>query len=144
MSTLLAVVDQNYAWLGMVPAGLLVIAFIVNVSSFQTKDMNRKSGHATSLLFLALIVEAAAWTVRAFGGGNEMGVFWGIVAAAALHIISAAVALAAFWEHRTIGRWAHGRRRATWGFWLNFIALLVVAAWFYLGTNPVLFKRIFE
>ena len=144
MTTLLAAVDQNYALLGMVPAGLITIALIINVSSFQTKDMNRKSGHATNLLFIALILEAAAWTVRAFGGGTETGVFWIIVAAVVLHVVSAAVALWAFWEHRTIGRWPHGRRRATWGFWLNVVALLVIAAWFYLGVNPKFYKRIFE
>lgn len=144
MSTLLAIVDQNYVWLGMVPAGALTIALIINVSSLHTKDMNRKSGHATNLLFIALILEAAAWTVRVFGGGTETGVFWIIVTSVALHVVSAAVALWAFWEHRTIGRWPHGRRRATWGFWLNVIALLVIAAWFHLGANPKLYKRIFE
>ena len=144
MNTLLATVDQNYAWLGMVPAGLITIALIFNVSSFQTKDMNRKSAHAANLLFLALILEAAAWTVRAFGGGTETGVFWTIVAAVVLHVFSAAVALWAFWEHRTIGKWPQGRRRATWGFWLNVLALLFIAAWFYLGANPALYKRIFE
>ena len=144
MSTLLAIVDQNYAWLGMVPAGALTVALIINVSSLYSRDMNRKSGHATNLLFIALILEAAAWTVRVFGGGTETGVFWIIVTSVALHVVSAAVALWAFWEHRTIGRWPHGRRRATWGFWLNVIALLVIAAWFHLGANPKLYKRIFE
>ena len=144
MNMLFAAVDQNYAWLGMVPAGLITVALIMNVSSFQTKDMNRKSGHATNLLFIALILEAAAWTVRTFGGGTETGVFWIIVTSLVLHVASAAIALWAFWEHRTIGRWPHGRRRATWGFWLNVVALLVIAAWFYLGANPKLYKRIFE
>ena len=144
MSMILAAVDQNYAWLGMVPAVLITIALILNVASFQTKDMNRKSGHAANLLFIALIIEAAAWTVRAFGGGTETGVFWAVVAAAVLHVFSAAVALWAFWEHRTIGRWPHGRRRATWGFWLNVLALLFIAAWFYLGAKPAIYKRIFE
>ena len=144
MSTLLATVDQNYAWLGMVAAGGIAVALIINVSSFQTKDMNRKSGHAANLLCIALILEAAAWTVRGFGGGTEAGVFWIIVTGALLHVISAALALWAFWEHRTIGRWPHGRRRATWGFWLNIIALIFIAAWFYLGENPKVYKRIFE
>jgi hypothetical protein len=144
MSTLLAVVDQNYAWLGMVPMGVIAVALIFNVASLHTKDMNRKSGIATNLLFIALIIEAAAWTVRAFGGGTETGVFWAIIASAFLHMLSGAIALLAFWEHRTIGKWPHGRRRATWGFWLNVIALLVIAGWFYLGTDPKLYKRIFE
>ena len=144
MNALLAVMDQNYAWLGMVPAAVIVIALIINVASLHTKDMNRKSGLATNLLFIALLIEAAAWMVRAFGGGTETGVFWTVVASASLHIFSAALALWAVWEFRTIGRWPHGRRRATWGFWLNVIALLVIAAWFYLGANQKLFKRIFD
>lgn len=144
MSTFLARVDQSYAVLGMAAAGLITIALIINVSSLYTKDMNRKSGHAITLLFIALILEAAAWTVRTFGGGTETGVFWIIVTGALLHVISAALALGAYFEHRTIGRWPHGRRRATWGFWLNVIALLVIAAWFYLGHDPTLYKRIFE
>ena len=144
MNTLLAALDQNYPWLGIVPAGVITAALIMNVSSFQTKDMNRKSGHATNLLFIALILEAAAWTVRALGGGTETGVFWTIITSVVLHVVSAALALWAFWEHRTIGRWPHGRRRATWGFWLNVVALLVIAAWFYLAANPKLYKRIFE
>ena len=144
MNALLAAMDQNYPWLGIVPAGLITAALIMNVSSFQTKDMNRKSGHATTLLFIALILEAAAWTVRAFGGGTETGVFWTIITSVVLHVVSAAIALWAFWEHRTIGRWPHGRRRATWGFWLNVIALFAIAAWFYLAANPKLYKRIFE
>ena len=106
--------------------------------------MNRKSGHAANLLFIAFIMEAAAWTVQAFGGATETGVFWVVIAAASLHVLSAAIALWAMWEHRTIGRWPHGRRRATWGFWLNFIALLTIAVWFYLGANAKLYKRIFQ
>lgn len=144
MNAVLAVAEQTYAWLGMVPAGVITVALIINVSSLHTKDMNRKSGHATSLLFIALIIETAAWTVRAFGGGTETGVFWAAITSATLHAISAVVALWAFWEHRTVGRWPYGRRRASWGFWLNVIALLALAAWFYLGQNPKLYKRIFE
>ena len=144
MNTLLAVADKNYAFLGMAAVGAITVALIINVSSLHTKDMNRKSGHATTLLFIAFMIEAGAWTVRTFGGGDETGVFWAIITAAFMHVISAAVALCAYWEHRTIGRWPNGRRRATWGFWLNFIALIVIAAWFYLGEDPTLYKRIFE
>ncbi len=144
MSIPLAIVDQSYATIGMVVTAMMTAALIINVASLHTKDMNRKSGHAVTLLFLAFILEAAAWTVRAFGGGTERGAFWINIIAAALHVISAALALSAFFEHRTIGRWPHGRRRATWGFWLNVLALLVLAAWFYLGANPTVYKRIFE
>jgi hypothetical protein len=144
MNGLLAALDQNYAWLGLVPAGAMVVALIINVASLRGKDMNPKSGLATNLLFVALLIEAATWTVRSFGGGHATGIFWTIATAAFLHFLSGAVALWAFWEHATIGRWPHGRRRATWGFWLNVIALLVIAAWFYLGENPKLYKRIFE
>ncbi len=144
MNALLAVAEQNFAFLGAVATGAFTIALIVNVSSLYSKDMNRKSGHAATLLFLALILESATWTVRTFGGGRETGAFWVIVAAAVLHVLSATIALRACWEHRTIGRWPHGRRRAAWGFWLNVIALLTLAAWFYLGENPVMYKRIFE
>jgi hypothetical protein len=135
---------QNYAWLGLVPIGVFSIALIINVSSLQTKDMNRNSCLAANLLFIALIIEATGWTVRAFGGASETGVFWAVIVAMLLHIVSGAVALKAYWEHRTIGRWPYGRRRAKCGFWLNVIALLVLAAWFYLCTNPKLYKRIFE
>lgn len=144
MSTPLAAADQNYAWLGMVPVGLISIALIINISTLQTKDMNRRSCHATTLLFIAFIIEAASWTVRGFGGGSETGVFWALIVAASLHVISAAVALGGIWEHRMIGKWPYGRRRATWGFWLNVFALIGISAWFYLCTNPKFYKRIFE
>ena len=145
MSAVFAVLElQNYAWLGLVPIGVFSVALIINVSSLQTKDMNRKSCLAANLLFIALIIEAAGWTVGAFGGGSETGVFWTLIVAMLLHIISGVVALKAYWEHRTIGRWPYGRRRAKFGFWLNVIALLVLAAWFYLCANPKLYKRIFE
>ncbi len=144
MNGLVAAIDPKHAWVGLVPAGAIVVALIINVASLRGKDMNQKSGLATNLLFVALLIEAATWTVRVFGGGNATGAFWTIVAAAFLHVLSGAVALRAFWEHATIGRWPHGRRRATWGFWLNIIALLAIAAWFYLGENPKLYKRIFE
>ena len=144
MSALLAALDSKYALIGMVPAGVIVAGLIINVSSLHTRDMNRKSGLATNLFFIALLVEAAVWMVRAFGGGNETGVFWTVVVCAFLHVLSAAVALWAVCEFRTIGKWPYGRRRATWGFWLNVIALTVIAAWFYLGTNPKLYKRIIE
>ena len=144
MNTLFAVVDQNYAWLGMVPVGMIVVGLIINVASLHSKDMNRKSGIATNLFFIALLVEAAAWMVRAFGGGTETGVFYIVATSALLHLLSAVVALGAVAEHRAIGKWPHGRRRAIWGFWLNVIALLLIAAWFFLGTNPVLYKRIFD
>ena len=144
MLPLVIAVDQGVALLGMVPVAVFVVALIMNVSSFQTKDMNRKSGHATNVLFIALIVESGAWAVRSFGGGTEVGVFWVLVTAGVLHIISAVIGLRAYLEHRTVGRWPHGRRRATWGFRLNVVALMVLAGWFYLGTNPKLYKRIFE
>ena len=141
MNGFLAALDQNYAWIGLVPAGMVVVGLIINVASLRGKDMNHKSGHATNLLFIALLIEAATWTVRAFGGGTPTGTFWTVVTSASVHVLSAAVALWAIWEHSTVGRWPHGRRRATWGFWLNVIALLVVAAWFYLGENPKLWKH---
>lgn len=144
MNGFLAALDDNYAWLGLVPAGAIVVALIINVSSLRSKDMNRKSGIAVNLLFIALLIEAATWTVRAFGGGTATGTFWAVATAASLHVLSGALALWAIWEHSTIGRWPHGRRRATWGFWLNVIALLAIAGWFYLGENPKLYKRIFE
>ena len=106
--------------------------------------MNRKAGIATNLFFIALLVEAAVWMVRAFGGGTETGAFWTVVTSAFFHLLSAALALWSVAEHRAIGRWPHGRRRAIFGFWLNVIALLVISAWFYLGSNPKLYKRIFE
>ena len=144
MSAVLAIVQHSYAWLGLVPVAVLTVAIIVNVSSFQTKDLNRRSGHAANLLFIALIIETAAWTVRAFGGGTETGAFWAVIVAAFLHVASAVLALWAFWEHRKIGRWPYGRRRATWGFWLNVFALIVLSGWFYLFANPKLYQRIFE
>ena len=143
--SMVAVLDlQNYAWMGLFPIAVFTVALIINVSSLQTKDMNRKSCLAANLLFVALIIEAAGWTVRAFRGGSETGVFWAVMVAAFLHIASGAVALRAWWEHRTIGRWPYGRRRATCGFWLNVAALLAIAGWFYICANPKLFKRIFE
>jgi len=144
MSTFLAILDKNYAFLGLGTVIAITIALAINVSSLQTKDMNRKSGHATTLLFVAFILTAGSWTVRTFGGGNETGAFWTLIAAAFLHVISAAVGLWAYWEHRTIGRWPNGRRRATWGFCLNVSALIFLAAWFYLGKDPALYKLIFE
>jgi hypothetical protein len=144
MNGMLAATDQSQAILGIVPTGAFVVALIVNVSSLQTKDMNRKSCHATTLMFIAFIIESAAWTVRSFGGGSEAGVFWTVITAAFLHIVSAVIGLRAYWEHRTIGRWPHGRRRATWGFWLNVVAIAAIAAWFYLCANPKIYRRIFE
>lgn len=144
MTTLLAAINQSYAWLGLLPMGVLAIGLIINVASLGTNDMNRKSGIATNLFFIALLVEAAVWMVRTFGGGNETGAFWTIVTSTVLHLVSATIALRAVAEHRTIGRWPHGRRRATWGFWLNVIALFLITAWFYLGSNPKLYRRIVE
>jgi hypothetical protein len=144
MNFTIAVVYESYAWLGLVPAAAVVAALIFNVSTFGTRDMNRKAGVATNLLLIALLVEFAAWTVRSYGGGTRTGVFGAIVICAILHVISASIALGAIWEFRTIGKWPYGRRRATWGFWLNVIALLVLAAWFYLATDEKLFNRIFR
>ncbi len=125
----------SYAWLGLIPAAAIVAALIFNVSTFVTKDLNRKAGVATSLLLIAMLVETATWTVRSFDGGRPGGAFVVLAACAVLHIISASHALGAFWEFRTIGRWPYGRRRATWGFWLNVIALLALSGWFFLLSN---------
>lgn len=144
MNMFLAAIDQTYAWIGLVPVGMIVVGLIINVASLHSKDMNRKSGIATNLFFIALLIEAAVWMVRTFGGGTETGAFWTIVTSTFFHVLSAGIALAAIAEHRAIGRWPHGRRRATWGFWLNVFALLIIAAWFYLGTNEKLYKRIFS
>jgi hypothetical protein len=140
----IAMVDQSYAWLGLVPAAAIVAALIFNVATFSTRDMNRKAGVATNLLLIALLIEAASWTIRSYGGGTPVGVFWAIVICVVLHTVSASIALGAIWEFRTIGKWPYGRRRATWGFWLNVVALLVLAAWFYLAMNEKLYNRIFR
>lgn len=144
MNFTFALVDQTYAWVGLVPAGAVVAALIFNVSSSGTRDMNRKAGTATNLLLIALLIEAATLTVRSFGGGTQTGAFWAVVICAVLHVVSAAIALGAIWEFRTIGRWPYGRRRATWGFWLNVLALIVLAGWFYLLTDEKVFNRIFR
>ena len=144
MTAFLAATEHNFAEFGLVCMGLLTVAFIMNVSSLQTKDMNRKSAHATSLLLIALLIESSTWTIRAFHGGSEAGAFWSIGVAAGVHCVSAVLALIAIGEHRAVGRWPHGRRRASWGFWLNVSALFALAAWFWLGANPTVFKRIFE
>ena len=144
MNEFLAVIDQSYALLGLVPAAILGVALLINVASMRGKDMNRNSGVAINLLFIALLIESAAWTIRTFGGGTTTGVFWTVVAAAFMHVLSGMIALRAFWEHATIGRWPHGRRRATWGFLLNVAALLAISGWFYLGINTQLYRRIFE
>jgi hypothetical protein len=144
MNGLLAAFESDFAKFGLVPMGALIIAFIVNVASWHKKDMNRKSLVAASLLFIALFIASATWTVRAFHGGSQIGAFWAVVAAAGVHCVSAVIALLAIHEHRTIGRWPHGRRRASWGFWLNVLALFVITAWFWLGVNPIVYQRIFE
>lgn len=144
MSIAVESMGSSMAWVGLVPASVIVVMLIINVSTLHTKDMNRKAGHATNLLFAALLVEAAAWTVRVFGGGSVTGVFWAVIVCVLLHTVSAGIALWAIWEFRIIGRWPYGRRRATWGFWLNVIALFSIAAWFYLGLNPELYRRIFD
>ena len=141
--TPLAVLDANYAWLGLVPAGVLVVALIMNVASFGTRDLNRKAGVSANLFFIALLVENATYMIRNFGGGSEKGMNAMLVCAVLLHIVSAGIALRAIFEFRTIGKWPYGRRRATWGFWLNVIALLVIAAWFFLAANPRLYDRVF-
>jgi len=144
IALLAAAAEHTFAEFGLVVMGLLVIAFIINVASSYSKDMNRKSSHATSLLFIALLIETSVWTVRSFHGGSQAGAFWAVVVAAGVHCVSAVLALFAIREHRDVGRWPHGRRRASWGFSLNVIALLVLAAWFWLGANPKVYKRIFE
>ena len=64
MSALLAAEEHTFAEFGLVVMGLLVVAFIINVASSYSKDMNRKSSHSTSLLFIALLIETSVWTVR--------------------------------------------------------------------------------
>jgi len=144
MTFIFAIADQAYAWIGLVPAAAVVAALIFNVASSGTRDMNRKSAIATNLLLIALLIEAATLTVRSFDGGTPTGAFWAIVACVVLHVLSASIGLGAIFEFRTIGRWPYGRRRADWGFWLNVIMLLVLAAWFYLLTDEKLFNRIFR
>ena len=144
MSAILAAADNNFAQFGLVVMGLLTVGFIVNVSALHSKDLHRKSSHATSLLIVALLIETAVWTVRSFHGGSEAGGFWGIVVGGCVHGISAVLGLMAISEHRVVGRWPHGRRRSSWGFLLNVIALIVLAVWFWLGANPKVYERIFR
>lgn len=144
MSALLAATERSYGEFGLFPMAMFVIAIIINLASWHSKDMNRKSTHATTLLFIALLIESSVWTVRTFRGGSEVGSFWALIGAAVVHGASATIGLFAIREHREVGRWPHGRRRASWGFWLNVIALLILAAWFWLGANPTVYKRIFE
>lgn len=128
----------------MIPVVLLTAGLIINVSTLHSKDMNRMSAHATTLLFIALIISSAAATVNSFGGANATGVFFAILVAVAVHVVSACLALGGTWQHRTVGRWPYGRRRATWGFVLNVVALIFTAGWLFLCANPRLYKRFFE
>lgn len=139
-----AAAGESLGWMGLVVAGALVVAFIVNIVSFGNRDMNQKSSIATSLMLIAFLLETASWTVRSFRGGTANGVFVTIVLCAVLHVVSGSICLGAVWEFRTIGRWPYGHRRATLGFWLNVIALVVLAAWFYLATSEKLYNRLFN
>ena len=119
----------------------------MNVSSLQTKDMNRKSAHRrrTCCFDRAPDRMAATWTVRAFGGGSETGAFWAIITATvrALRERSGIVALIAHrWStaRSGVGRTAVAAPRA---------GLLAgcqsrssrIAAWFYLCANPTVSSR---
>ena len=73
IALLAAAAEHTFAEFGLVVMGLLVIAFIINIASSYSKDMNRKSSHATSLLFIALLIETSVWTVRSFHGGSQAG-----------------------------------------------------------------------
>ena len=143
MTAILAVPDSGNAWMGLVPAAAVVVALIVNTASMGKRDTNYKCAFATNILFTALLVENAAWTVEIFGGGTAAGIFWAIVSCAGLHVAAACVAAWGLWEVRTRGTWAHGRQRATWGFWINVAMLAVLFGWFYLRANKELHDRIF-
>ena len=82
MTAFLAVPDSGNAWMGLVPAAAVVVALIMNTASMGKRDTNYKCAFATNILFVALLVENAAWTVEIFGGGTAAGIFWAIVSCA--------------------------------------------------------------
>ena len=126
--------------LGMIIGVSAVITLVGIGNGAQARIEAQIKAGGTNLV----TINAGNFTANGVRGGSETGAFWAVVVAAFLHIASGAVALRAWWEHRTIGRWPYGRRRATCGFFLNVAALLAIAAYFHLCANPKLFKRIFE
>ena len=143
MTGFLALPDPENAWMGLVPAAVIVIALIVNTASLGKRDTNYKCAFATNILCVALLVESAAWTVEIFGGGTSIGIYWALVTGGALHIVAASVAAKGLWEFRSRTHWSHGRQRATWGIWLSIAMLFVLAAWFHLQSHQDLAERIF-
>lgn len=142
MTAVLAEPDSN-AWMGLVPAVVIVIALIVNTASIGKRDTNFKCAFATNMLFVALLEESVAWAVEIIGCGTATGIFWTLVSCVGMHIAAAGVAAWGLWEVRTRGSWAHGRQRAAWGIWINVAMLLVLAGWFYLRSNKELQERLF-
>jgi hypothetical protein len=138
----LAIIDSRYAWMGLIPAAVIIIALIVNVSSMRGRDTNFKCAFSANVLFITLLIECAAGMVGVFGGGTDTGFFWTVLGCAALHVVAGSIAVRGLWEIRTHPKWAHGRQRAVWGFWLNVLMLLVLSAWFYLQVNQWLRNRI--
>jgi hypothetical protein len=121
-----------------------VIGLIVSGATLRKRGLNPWCGWSTVMFFVALL---AASVIRALGSRGGVGqdiVLYTILGCCGIHVVSALMALHGLSQVRRKKKWAHGRRRGLWMFWLNLGVLFVIGVWCYAHVDETLHYRLLQ
>ena len=124
--------------------GLPCLGLLFSVVAMQKQGINRKCALSTLTFFAALLIACVTWTISNKGTTTpeaEIGIMLGV---AAIHSLSAILAIMGVAEMRTRPRWSRGLKRGIWGFWMNSAMLFVIALWFYAHVSKKFHDGIFK
>ncbi len=130
--------------------GLLLVAsvtipavgLIVSGATLSKRGLNPWCGWCTIVFFAALLINSIVRALGSRGGVGADFVLYTIFGCCGLHVLSSLMALLGLAQVRRRRKWAHGKRRGIWMFWLNIGVLLIVGVWCYAHVNPALWYRL--
>jgi hypothetical protein len=144
--TLLADLSDSlmFGWMLIVSILIPSVGLIVSGATLRKRGLNRWCGFATVVFFFALLTDSILWSLGERGAGSPKWILYFLLGSCAIHALSALMALRGLVQVRQRRKWAHGRRRGMWIFWLNVGVILAIGVWCYVHVNDSLYERLMK
>lgn len=127
---LLAAISDSLGFVMLIlTVSIPAIGLVVSGATLRKRGLNPWCGWSTIVFFCALLVSAIVWTLGAHKGLEREVVLLALLGCGGVHGLSALMAMYGLSQVRRKKKWAHGRRRGLWIFWLNVGVLFLVGFW---------------
>jgi hypothetical protein len=116
------------------------VGLVVSGATLNKRGLNPWCGWSTIVFFCALLAAAIVWTLGARQGLERKVMLYILLGCCGIHVVSALMAMYGLSQVRRKRKWAHGRRRGLWMFWLNVAVLFLIGFWCAVHVFPFLSK----